>query len=88
MEKESECKEWGYMIGVFTYLIVGLLYTTIRLYPSICEVAYKNVDDAVWLIATFVISIAVILFLILFWIILFALDIAKLFYKRGGKLHE
>ncbi|PGB05371.1 hypothetical protein COL96_28395 [Bacillus toyonensis] len=73
------------MIGVFTYLIVGLLYTTIRLYPSIREVAYKNVDDAVWLIATIVISIVVILFLIPFWMILFALDIAKLFYKRRGK---
>ncbi|EOO19732.1 MULTISPECIES: hypothetical protein [Bacillus cereus group] len=76
------------MIGVFTYLIVGLLYTTLRLYPSICKVAYKNVDDVVWLIATIVISIVVIFFLIPFWIILLALDIAKLFYKWRGKLHE
>ncbi|EEK59179.1 hypothetical protein [Bacillus toyonensis] len=45
-------------------------------------------DDAVWLIATIVISIAVIFFLIPFWIILLALDIAKLFYKQRGKLHE
>lgn len=76
------------MIGVFTYLIVGLLYTTLRLYPSICDVAQKNVGDAVWLIATVVISIAFIFFLIPFWIILLALDIARLFYKWRGKLHE
>ncbi|EOO57083.1 hypothetical protein IKE_06438 [Bacillus cereus VD196] len=73
---------------LLAYLIVGLLYTTIRLYPSICEVAYKNVDDAVWLIVTIVISIAVIFILTPFWITLLALDIAKLFYKRRGKLHE
>ncbi|HFK1441816.1 hypothetical protein [Bacillus cereus] len=76
------------MLWLLAYLIVGLLYTTIRLYPSICEVAYKNVDDAVWLIATIVISIVAIFFLIPFWIILLALDIAKLFYKQRGKLHE
>lgn len=76
------------MIGVFTYLIVGLLYTTIRLYPSICEVAQKHVNDVVWLMATIVISFAFIFLLTPFWIILFAFDIAKLFYKRRGKLHE
>ncbi|KAA0746001.1 hypothetical protein DN389_10550 [Bacillus sp. AY3-1] len=76
------------MIGVFTYFIVGLLYTTLRLYPSICDVAQNNIDDAVWLIATILISIAVIFFLIPFWIILLALDIAKMFYKWRGKLHE
>ncbi|WP_426940548.1 hypothetical protein ACQCPO_13390 [Bacillus mycoides] len=76
------------MIGVFIYLIVGMLYTTLRLYPSICEVAQKNIDDAVWLITTIIISIAVIFFLIPFWIILLAFDVAKFFYKCRGKLHE
>ncbi|PEQ03703.1 hypothetical protein [Bacillus toyonensis] len=76
------------MIGVFTYLIVGLLYTTIKLYPSIREVAQKNIDDAVCLIATIIISIVVIFFLIPFWIILLAFDVAKFFYKWRGNLHE
>jgi hypothetical protein len=70
------------MIGVFNYLIVGLLYTTIRLYPSICEVAQKNENDAVWLIATIVISIAVIFLLSPFWYALFGFDVAKFFYER------
>ncbi|EOO30884.1 hypothetical protein IIU_04824 [Bacillus cereus VD133] len=76
------------MIGVFTYLIVGLLYTTFKLYPATCEVAQKNIDDAVWLIATIIISIAAIFFLIPFWIIMLAFDVAKFFYKWRGKLHE
>ncbi|PED84308.1 hypothetical protein CON65_02415 [Bacillus pseudomycoides] len=76
------------MLWLLAYLIVGLLYTTIRLYPSICKVAQKNMDDAVWLIATIVISIAAIFFLIPFWIILLAFDVAKFFYKWRGKLHE
>ncbi|PES17531.1 hypothetical protein CN501_08300 [Bacillus cereus] len=76
------------MIGIFTYLIVGLLYTTLSLYQSICEVVQKNMYGTVRLIATIVISIAVIFFLISFWILLLAFDIAKLFYKWRGKLHE
>ncbi|PEQ59627.1 hypothetical protein CN470_21435 [Bacillus cereus] len=76
------------MIGVFTYFIVSLLYTTIRLYPSICDVGQRNVNDVVWLIATIVISFVFIFLLTPFWIILLTLNIAKLFYKRRDKLHE
>ncbi|MEM5607730.1 hypothetical protein AAHH76_12280 [Bacillus toyonensis] len=73
---------------ILAYLIVGLLYTTIRLYPSIRDVAQKNVDDAVWLIATIVITITVIFLLSPFWYVLFGFDVAKFFYKWRGKLHE
>ncbi|NSL65373.1 hypothetical protein [Bacillus toyonensis] len=76
------------MLWLLAYLIVGLLYTTIKLYPSICGVAQKNIDDAVWLIATIIISIVVIFFLIPFWRILLAFDVAKFFYKLRDKLHE
>ncbi|WP_254905543.1 hypothetical protein [Bacillus thuringiensis] len=40
------------------------------------------------MIATIIISIAAIFFLIPFWIILLAFDVAKFFYKWRGKLHE
>ncbi|MDT3496110.1 hypothetical protein NLU03_17280 [Bacillus toyonensis] len=57
------------MVWLLAYLIVVLLFTTIRLYPSICEIAYKNVDDTVILLSPF-------------WYVLFGFDVAKFFYER------
>ncbi|MGG2935163.1 hypothetical protein ABEO66_13785 [Bacillus pacificus] len=74
------------MLWILAYLMVGLLYTTIRLYPSIRKTALEKVDDVVWVIATIIISIVVIFLLTPFWYALFGFDVAKFFYKRGSEI--
>lgn len=69
------------MLWLLVYLVIGLFYTTMSMHPVIRKVAQKNIDDAVWLIATIVISIAVIFLLTPFWFGLLGFDIAKFFYK-------
>ncbi|WP_017154133.1 hypothetical protein [Bacillus bingmayongensis] len=76
------------MLWLLAYLIVGMLYVSITTYPIVRKVAQQYKNDDVYLIATFIISIAFIICLIPFWIIILTFDIAKLFYKWRGKLHE
>ncbi|PDM38677.1 hypothetical protein CMV37_00465 [Bacillus cereus] len=70
------------MLWISAYLIVGLLYATIRLYPAIRTTIMEKVDDVVWMIVTIIISIIIIFLLTPFWYGLFAFDVAKFFYER------
>ncbi|MFD0768859.1 hypothetical protein ACFQZ1_08025 [Bacillus sp. CGMCC 1.60114] len=48
------------MLWIFSYLIVGMIYVSITMYPNARKVAQQNKDDDEHLIATFMMSLVII----------------------------
>ncbi|MED1023352.1 hypothetical protein [Bacillus mycoides] len=69
------------MMWILTYLIIGLLYSSITMYPVARDVAHRKKHDNVYLVSTFIISIVLIIVFSPLWIILAGFDVAKMFYK-------
>ncbi|HHI3604937.1 TPA: hypothetical protein QCU10_001456 [Bacillus anthracis] len=69
------------MMMILGYLIIGLLYSSITMYPVARDVGQRKKHDGVYIVSTFIISIAFAICLAPFWIILLGFNIAKWFYK-------
>ncbi|MGH0434770.1 hypothetical protein ACQVOM_10945 [Bacillus basilensis] len=69
------------MMMILAYLIIGLLYSSITMYPVARDVGQRKKHDGLYIVSTFIISIAFAICLGPFWIILVGFNVAKLFYK-------
>lgn len=58
------------MIMILAYLIIGLLYNSITMYPVARDVGQRKKHDGVYIVSTFIISIIFAICLAPFWIIL------------------
>lgn len=76
------------MLWLIVYLIVGIFYISVKMYPVARDVALRMKHDDAYVITTFIISIGFTICFSPFWIILFGFDVAKWLYKKRGKLHE
>lgn len=69
------------MMMILAYLIIGVLYISITMHPVARDVAQRKKHDDVHIVSTFIISIAFIICLSPFWLILVGFDVAKMYYK-------
>ncbi|HFK1403004.1 TPA: hypothetical protein ACGXK1_005058 [Bacillus cereus] len=65
---------------ILAYLIIGLLYSSIIMYPVARDVGQRKKHDGVYIVSTFIISIVFAICLAPFWIILLGFNIAKRYY--------
>lgn len=82
MELNTLVESLGYLLlwGSIYYLI-GIIFVSFTVYPIARDIALKNKEDNVYIVAAFIISLAFIICLAPFWIILIFFKIAKLIHK-------
>ncbi|MDD0821567.1 hypothetical protein J8Y17_10465 [Bacillus cereus] len=66
------------------YYLIGIIFVSFTVYPITRDIALKNKEDNVYMVATFIISLAFIICLAPFWIILLFFKIAKLINKDSN----